>query len=99
MIYNRREKYSPTQLQVVETLLKAGADPNATNQDKVTPLYSASSSGNLQIVNRLLESNADPNISADNGTTPLYTASFNGYLPIVERLLNSKANITQIFFS
>ena len=53
----------------VERLLKAGADPNIQNEDGVTPLHCSNSS---KITQFLREARADPHIKDKYGVTPLH---------------------------
>ena len=49
-------------MRVVAALLKAGADPNATDNSSRTPLYWANEGGLDEVVTTLLEARADPNV-------------------------------------
>ena len=49
------------EIDVVKVLLKAGADPNATNQLDMTPLHEAATYGYHEAVKILLDQGADPN--------------------------------------
>ena len=57
----------------VETLLKDGADPNARNDNGVTPLLVATMD-NPAVIETLIEGGADPNVRSDDGITPLLVA-------------------------
>jgi hypothetical protein len=70
---------------IVELLLKYGADPNIKNND-ATPLLLASSRGDKEIVELLLNHGADPNFKNKYDDTPLYQASRKKYKDIVDLL-------------
>ena len=65
--------------EMVEFLLKNGADPNASSSVGWTPLHLASAHSNsdssLKTVDALLRSGADSNAKNNYGWTPLHTAS------------------------
>ena len=81
-------------LEIVQELLQAGADPNISDEDGMSPLIWASSKGHLEIVQELLRPSfgrvdqftgvgTNPNIANRYGVTPLYWASYRGNLKIV----------------
>ena len=78
--------------QVVELLLKNGADPNIHNNDGLTPLILASQFGHYQVVEILLKNGADPNIHNNDGFTALIVASQFGHYQVVEILLKNGAD-------
>jgi uncharacterized protein len=55
---------------VVDLLLGAGADVNATAAQGVTPLHVAAARGNLELIQRLLARGANISASMADGTTP-----------------------------
>ncbi len=69
---------------IVETLIKAGADINPVNQ--ITPLEAACMHGHIQIVQLLLKHGAYPDLG-----TPLIHAAERGYIAIVRLLLEKGA--------
>lgn len=73
--------------QVVEALLKSGADSNQPNKNGNTPLISATFNGHMNVIEALLENGADPNKVREDGISPLFIAVQNGHDKIVERLL------------
>lgn len=69
-------------------LLAAGADPNATTSEGMTPLKLAiKSREDLGIVQLLLEAGADPDLAGPDGTSPLMLASMFNHIEILEALL------------
>ncbi|MBY0353177.1 ankyrin repeat domain-containing protein [Candidatus Babeliales bacterium] len=58
----------------VNSLLRAGANPNIRCRQGCTPLHHATERGDLTIIKVLLKHNANPNIQDNNGQTPLHWA-------------------------
>jgi ankyrin repeat protein len=82
-------------LEMVNALLAAGADPKVANRYGVTPLAeaAASSSGGAAVVERLLKAGADANtLTTPEGETVLMTASRVGNVDAVKVLLDHGAN-------
>jgi ankyrin repeat protein len=79
------------QREVVELLLRAGAQARAASRYGVTPLSLACTNGNAVIVALLLKAGADPNAPLPGGETPLMTAARTGSLESVKSLLSSGA--------
>jgi len=80
---------------VVEFLLKSGADPNLMVREHGkhygTALWYAAASGKIDIVKLLLKHKADPNIpSGHNGKTPMAIAAENGHADLVRFLATHK---------
>ncbi|KXX73339.1 Ankyrin repeat domain-containing protein 50 [Madurella mycetomatis] len=76
---------------IVETLLRAGADPNAQVSDRQTALLAASRNGHLDCVVTLLACDrTDLNIRGKSGRTALSFACGNGYVEIVKTLLRRR---------
>ena len=78
--------------EVVELLLKSGADKEKSNINGYTPLYIASQNGHTEVVKTLLEAEVDKDKAPDNGATPLYIASQNGHVEVVKVLLEAGAD-------
>ena len=74
-------------LDLVELLLKAGANPAARDRYGVTPIVLASVNGNASLIRRLLESGADPNAVDPSGETALMVASRTGSVDALGALL------------
>jgi len=80
--------------EVVQTLLAAKSDVNASRKDNsATALAVASQNGHLDVVLALIAAGANINYALDNGDTALIRASRNGYLDIVQALITAKAKI------
>jgi ankyrin repeat protein len=81
--------------QVVEYLIKAGAEVNSPSKNAlgVTPLQSAVAGGHLEITRLLLTAGASPNVRERGGYTPLHTAAHNGDVEIVHSLIFGGADL------
>lgn len=77
------------QLDLVEKMLKKGADVNKTGW---TPLHYAASSSHLPVIRLLLENHAYIDAESPNGTTPLMMASMYGTPEAVKLLLEEGAD-------
>lgn len=78
---------------IVELLLKHGADVNIVNKNSRSPLYIACMTGNKDIVELLLKLGADVNKADCGGGTPLYVATCKGHTDCVRIMLNYNANV------
>lgn len=74
------------QAEVVNELLKTGADANVERRDGLTALHVAALKGHTQIAADLINASADVN-KAPGGCTPLWYAAANGHVPCVKLLL------------
>lgn len=72
---------------VVELLLRHGADVKVKSDGGWTPLHIACERGNVNIVKILLENGAEINARLLNGTTPLHVAAQAGHKDVVKCLL------------
>jgi ankyrin repeat protein len=79
-------------LQLLETALITGADPNSPNSDGVYPLYIAVFVNNPAAVDMLLDYGADPNLQAPDGSTALTLAIQEGH-PRIAALLIERGSI------
>ena len=81
---------------VVEQLLKAGADVNKAMADNgLTPLFNAANKGQEGVVKQLLKGGADPNIigtTCGRNMTPLITAAVKGHIRVCSLLLEAGAS-------
>jgi len=79
-------------VQMVEMLLKAGANINVTTRlAALTPLFVAAREGHAAVIDLLLKAGADANSTNSTGATPLMLAS--GDLASVKLLLDHGANV------
>jgi ankyrin repeat protein len=78
---------------VVQTLLKAGADPNLRGSDGSTALMTAAASGSVEAVTALLDHGADVNAQETaRGETALMFAAAANRAPVVSLLIKRGAN-------
>ena len=66
-------------LDLVRTLLEAGANPNAKSDGDVTVLMWAAARGHVEVVKVLLESGAQPNARTRKGRTAIEVAMQEGH--------------------
>jgi len=78
--------------EAVRSLLKQGANVNATQADGTTALHWASYRDDLESADLLIRSGANVNARNDLGATPLWAACQNGSESMVGRLLTAGAN-------
>ncbi len=81
-------------LEVVDALLRTGADVNGKEDGGLTALIIAASNGDLAIVERLLRAGADADRQDRRGRTALMSAADAGQKEIVRRLLTAGASTT-----
>jgi ankyrin repeat protein len=79
--------------QLVDRLIRVGANVKAANRYGITPLYLACVNGNAAIIERLLKAGADPNAVSNEGETALMTASRTGSVNAVKVLLAHGADV------
>ena len=65
-------------LDVVRTLLEAGADANKASDGGHSPLYFAAQNGRVDVLSILLQGGADANRPTEIGVTPLLIAAQQG---------------------
>ena len=80
-------------MDVVNKLIKAGADHVIQDKDGYSPLHSASKKGNEEIVQMLLDANADKETKTTKGESPLHLASQVGHVDIVKMLVDVGAAV------
>jgi ankyrin repeat protein len=81
-------------LEMVDLLLKSGANPKSSNRNGATPLFLASENGSAQVLERLLDAGVDPNVAVlPNGETALMLAARSGHLDAVKALVDHGANV------
>lgn len=79
--------------ELVEILIKRGAEVNPTPDVTFTPLYIALRKENVKIARLLIENGADVNKKGSSGLTPLFTAVFQGDLEMAKLLVANGANV------
>jgi hypothetical protein len=80
-------------LQDAELLVRAGADANAANDFRMTPLSQACTNGSAAFVNVLLKAGAHPDTPIATGETPLMTCARAGAADAVRALLVRGADV------
>ena len=80
---------SPT---ILELLIDAGADPNARDDDGLTPLHYGAYNSNPTIVQLLLEAGANPNTRHGAGLTALHEGATNSNPVVISHLLSAAAD-------
>jgi hypothetical protein len=74
---------------VVELLIRAGAQIDSRDKNQLTPLLAAVMKGHLPAVRQLIESGADRNATEKNGRNALYFAMTCGSLNMVKFFVNT----------
>jgi ankyrin repeat protein len=80
-------------LESANLLLAAGADANAANDYRMTPLSEACTNGNSALVRSLLKSGANPNTPVATGEAPLMTCAKTGSADAVRMLIEYGAAV------
>jgi ankyrin repeat protein len=79
--------------ELVERLLKTGADPKTANRYGVTPMHLAAINGSASMIERLLKAGVDANEIGADGETPLMTVAHGGHVDAAKVLLAHGASI------
>lgn len=74
-------------IDMVELLIKHGANVNAKQMQGVTPLHSAAHNGQTKLSKLLIDNGADINAKMDNGQTPLFMANEKNFQETAELLI------------
>jgi tetratricopeptide (TPR) repeat protein len=80
-------------VEVVELLLKAGADIEAKDDFGLTPISLAAWRGHTEVVKLLLKARADIEVKDDFGLTPISLAASRGHVEVAKLLLKAGVNI------
>jgi len=81
----------PQNTQLITTLLKAGANPNAVSSD-TSPIHEAVRKNSQQVLQLLLEHGAQVNLQITDGKTPLHLAIQQSQFEMVNYLLSKGAD-------
>jgi uncharacterized protein len=73
-------------LEIVEAVLAAGADPNAQQQAGFRPMHEAGSSANRKLAELLLKHGADPTLTSDDGKSAIDLARDKGHAEFADWL-------------
>ena len=85
--------FNNANLPVIVTLIEAGADAGARDDNGNTPLYNAASSNaNPSVIKALIEGGADPGARNGDGDTPLHEAAANANPAVILALLEAGAD-------
>ncbi|WP_341810114.1 ankyrin repeat domain-containing protein [Wolbachia endosymbiont (group A) of Apotomis capreana] len=82
--------------QMVEALIKGGADVNTIDAYSRDPLYYAILQGNTRMVEILIKNGASVNKKYNDGSTPLHHAVLSQKIKIVEYLINNGADVNAL---
>ena len=82
---------------IIEILVKAGADVNASNVVGTTPLITAAFFNKAQLIQMLIDAGADINMMDKAGITPLMYAAERGSKDAIELLLDKGVDVNQTF--
>ena len=82
--------------EVVQKLLKQGADPNSSLKTGVVALHSATEDGHAEIVQTLVAHGADVNATSNRGVTPLHNVAFSPSVETYRLLLKNGAAVNAI---
>jgi ankyrin repeat protein len=80
-------------LETATLLIRAGADANAANDFRMTPLSEACTNGNGRLVELLLKAGANPNTAVATGVTPILNCARSGSAAAVQALIAGDADI------
>lgn len=76
---------------------QAGANPNLTDGDGVSPLFWACYAGNVDMMRSLLDHGADVNaVDISTGFTPLFLTALHGHVEATQVLLQKHASIHSV---
>ena len=81
---------------LANTLISQGADVNAADEEKITPLHVAAFGGHAEVVGVLLAAGADTGARDMYGFTPLHAAAREGHLAAVQVLVEGGADVNAV---
>ncbi|MGL9732121.1 MAG: ankyrin repeat domain-containing protein [Wolbachia sp.] len=82
--------------EIVELLIKEGANVNERNNRNETPLHLAAFLGRRKNVRALIKNGAEVNARSNNKAVTLHLASLVGRIRIIEELINSGGDMNAI---
>lgn len=77
-------------LEIVEAVLKAGADPNAQQQAGFRPMHEAGTNANRKLAELLLARGGDPTLTSDDGKSAIDLAREKGHAEFADWLASQK---------
>lgn len=77
-------------LEIIEAVLDAGADPNAQQQAGFRPMHEAGSNANRKLAELLLARGADPTLTSDDGKSAIDLAREKGHADFADWLAAQK---------
>ena len=80
-------------MDIIEELIKKGADVNTTDKNGVTSLHIAATKKIIKLIRLLVEKGANVNATTHLGITPLHHAAINGDLEIGKFLIANGAEV------
>ena len=83
------------QVEMVQLLIKFGADANEQDDDLITPLHLASKLMDTTLVQLLLDNGANPNAENAHGQTPLMAETFFSRYKVAQVLLKGSALVSK----
>ena len=95
LLFNECKKNNPN-LNNVRSCIEKGADVNAFNDLKATPLHYACIKNNVPLAQTLIDHGAQINLPGDENNTPLHLACEEGHIKITELLVTHGANIDSL---
>jgi ankyrin repeat protein len=79
---------------LANSLIRAGANPQAANRDGATPMFLAAQNGSARMIEALIKAGADPDTAVlSHGETALMMAARTGKRDAVQLLLDRHANM------
>jgi ankyrin repeat protein len=87
---NSQRRLSPHNVQLLRKMLEGGVDPNASDEDGLTPVHWAAKRGHLEVLDLLLAFNGNVLKTDDAQNLPIHTACQDQDAPeIIDRLLKA----------
>jgi ankyrin repeat protein len=80
-------------LEIVEALLRAGANPNAQQQQGFRPIHEAGTKANRALADLLLSHGADPSLTNDTGTNAIDLAREKGHVDFADWLMSKRPTV------